>query len=139
MKTFQLLLCLVAVALVGCSKSLTEKVVGTWKIDTDSISDKNVPAEIRADPDYAAKRTEAFKKMGEGRLEFKADGTFVNTGLPGDKSGKWSLNEREIVLTDKAGRAGKTMKATIDGDASHIHIGPVDPGSGDPGIDFIKT
>jgi hypothetical protein len=138
-KQFALLICLVAIALAGCGSSLKEKVVGSWKIDTDSINDKNIPAALKADPEYAAKKAAALQKMEEGRIEFKPDGTYVNTGLPGDKSGKWSLKDREIVLTDDAGRAGNSMKATIDEDASRIHLRPVDPSSGDPGIDFIKT
>jgi hypothetical protein len=138
-KQFLLLMCLVPIVLIGCSSSLAEKVVGSWKIDTDSISDKDMPAALKADPEYAAKKAAALQKMEEARIEFKADGTFVSTGLPGDKSGKWKLIERELVLTDDAGRAGKSMKATIDADASRIHLRTVDPSSGDPGIDFIKT
>ena len=139
MKKLVILICVVPFALAGCGKSLKEKIVGTWKIDTDMISDKNVPSEIRARPDYASQKAAAFQKMEEGRLEFKADGTFVNTGLPGAKSGKWSLKDMEVVLTDEAGRAGRDMKATVNGDASRIHLGSRDPSSGDPGTDFIRA
>jgi hypothetical protein len=128
----------------GTAVSLKDKIVGTWKMDVSTMNDDaGVPPEVKSNPQYAKMKEEAIKKMGEARIEFKADGTVTAAGMGDDKPGKWSLNGNEIVLVDDKGKATSATKATINADGTKIHLGPSDPKEaakpGGKGVDLIRA
>src|SRR5436853_2863206 len=116
MKKCLLALVLVGAVLAGCGGgSLKDKIVGTWKVDTASVKMPDMPDAVKNDPRFKTALDEQMKKLGEGRLEFKADGTAVPTNMGSQKGGKWSVKDNELILEDEKG-VSKDVKATVEAD-----------------------
>ena len=129
----------VAVALAGCSGGLKSKIVGTWKIDMTTFKMPDMPDSVKNDPKFKAMMDDQLKKMSDGRIEFKADGTVISTNMNDNHPGKWSLKDNEILLADDKGVPAKGVKVTVNADATRIHLASDSSAGGAGAIDFIKA
>ncbi|MFD1139952.1 hypothetical protein ACFQ4C_02495 [Larkinella insperata] len=103
MKKAILLLLMSTSVLLSCNKddddspkSKTELIARTWEVQTGIMSVGASP-EI---PGYTKDRPGNLVDMSKFRLQFKNDGTFVQTSLDGTSStGTWALSENDTKLT----------------------------------------
>jgi hypothetical protein len=153
-KKILLLGAVLSIALMGCGSgssgaadtgggaapavvSLKDKIVGTWKMDVDSVKMSMLTDEFKKTPQY----DEMKKGLAKVTLEIKSDGTYSGSG-PDDKpsTGKWSLSEKTITLTpDKKEEAKDQPIMTVNEDGNRIHAASP-PGSPQPvEMDFVKA
>jgi hypothetical protein len=120
--------------LVGCTLDPKTEVIGTWKVDLNSME---VPEGIKNGP--RGQLIEQMKQeMAKARLQFKADGTLIPSGFGSQSEGKWSLDGDRIILVDKSGNPDQNMRATLSKDASKIHMAPVGAPAGAGGFDLVR-
>jgi hypothetical protein len=129
MKRILLILIVAGMALIGCGGGLKDKLVGTWKFDSSTFAMEGITPEQKA---------EAAKFLDAPRLELKADGTYVGTGMGNDDKGKWSLDGKDLkVKPDKENDTKTSM--TVSDDGAKIHwVGP-GPGGKTMTIDMVKA
>jgi hypothetical protein len=137
MKRLTVLLVIASTLIVGCSGGLKSKLIGSWKIDSATVKMPDIPDAMKNDPNIQKVKDQMMEGMGKMRIEFKADGTVVATGMNENKPAKWSLKGNEIVLVDEKGQVAKDGKATITDDGSRIHLTPSDPKG--LGFDLVKA
>jgi hypothetical protein len=140
MRRFILVVIAIA-AIAGCGGGLKDKIVGTWKIDVNSMKMPEVPESMKNSPEFKAQMDQMKQQMGAGRIEFKADGSVIPTGLGPQQNGKWSLEGNEIKLVDDKGKPETSVKATVSADGSKIHLEPLASGASktDQSFDLIKA
>ncbi|MFH0895605.1 MAG: lipocalin family protein [Bacteroidota bacterium] len=91
-KIIGIVLIIVAISFAGCSKSVKDKLVGTWKLE--SIEGRDI------------------KNLPQSTLEFKEDGVATEKmeDLSRDYQWKLSDDETELIIIDK----GKDKKMKIE-------------------------
>jgi hypothetical protein len=137
MRRIILLVIAVAAVTAGCGGGLKNKIVGTWKIDVNSLKTPDVPASVKNSPEYANSVAKAKEIMGAGRIEFKSDGSVTATDMGNQQPAKWTLEGNEVKLVDDKGKQDTSMKATVNADATRIHLQPSVAGA--DGFDLIKA
>lgn len=104
MKKAILLLLMSTTIFLSCSKdddtpavkTKAEMIAQTWEIQTGAIGLGSIPPTTG----YTKGNTGNVVDMSKFRLQFKSDGTFVQTSLEGNSStGTWALSENDTKLT----------------------------------------
>ncbi|HWA84543.1 MAG TPA: lipocalin family protein [Fimbriimonadaceae bacterium] len=116
----------------GCG-GLKDKLVGTWKVDVDSLQMPGLTPEMKKMPQVR----DGFAKM---HIELKGDGTYAATDIMGStETGKWELNEKTLKVTPDKPEKGTEPTLTVSDDGSKIHAAGPGPTGGNLELDFVKS
>jgi len=135
MRHLWIFILVLAMFLAGCG-GLKDKVVGTWKVDTNSIKGAAFD-QLKAQPGFA---DQLVKALGSERFEFKSDGTVNFSGPTGPSmSGKWTIDGNNLKVTpDNAKDNSGAPTMTVSSDGSKIHMsGGNGPTAGE--MDLVKA
>ena len=95
--------------------NLAEKVIGTWKIDMNSIKADGMTGDIKSSPQYKAMEA----ALSPARLDFKSDGTVSALNMGTMPPGKWMMSGHEIKSAEKD---NDKTKLFLSDDNSKIHM-----------------
>lgn len=125
----QLGLLLFLIALAGCGGRADSKILGTWHVDSASVTTSRLAPGTQNKPDW----TDATDTLGKVRVTFGDDGTVSAAGFGENATAKWKLVLNKIEIDTSGWPA-----MTFDQARNRIHLTQV-KGNDTLQMDLIKS